>query len=160
MLTVNLRHLAEHPLCLRGELPVAYLDLDTRDAMIQPPEGSGLRYDLEVQKVDRDLLVRGRLRLVLRCRCVRCLKPFEYRIALDDWTRHVPLEGEEPVPVVNDCVDLTPSVREDILLEFPQHPVCGPACRGLEQAYVGRTDASSAGAESLSAWAELDKLKL
>jgi len=38
----------------------------------------------------------------------------------------LPLEGEEKTPVDNDCVDLTPFAREDMLLEFPQHPVCEP----------------------------------
>jgi uncharacterized metal-binding protein YceD (DUF177 family) len=45
---------------------------------------------------------------------------------------HLPLEGEDKVPVDNDCVDLTPFVREDILLEFPQHPLCKPDCGGIE----------------------------
>ena len=36
------------------------------------------------------------------------------------------------VAIENDCVDLTPFVREDILLEFPQHPLCKPDCGGLK----------------------------
>jgi uncharacterized protein len=73
----------------------------------------------------------------------------------------LPLEGEECVPVVNDCADLTPYVREDMLLELPRHPLCRPDCRGLEKTKTGR--AKSAGDKnelSPSAWAELDKLKL
>ena len=34
-LVVNLRHLEEHDVILRGELPVDELDLDTRDEMIR-----------------------------------------------------------------------------------------------------------------------------
>ncbi len=37
------------------------------------------------------------------------------------------------VPIKNDCVDLTPWVREDILLGFPQHPLCRPDCGGLKE---------------------------
>ena len=47
-------------------------------------------------------------------------------------------EGEDRVAVDNDCVDLTPYLREDILLEFPQHPLCKPECRGLKKTSTGK----------------------
>jgi uncharacterized metal-binding protein YceD (DUF177 family) len=60
-------------------------------------------------------------------------------------------------------VDLTPYVREDILLEFPRHPLCNPECRGLPNKSIGKPRNTSGtgktGADS-SAWAELNKLKL
>ena len=121
-LLVNLRHLEGHNVRLDGELPVQELDLDTRDEMIRAVEP--LRYDFEVQKLEHSLLAQGRLQLTLDCQCVRCLKPVKQTIKLDNWALHLPLQGEESAPVVNDCVDLTPYVREDILLEFPQHPLC------------------------------------
>lgn len=159
-LTINLRHLEAHNLELRGELPVAELELEVRDEMVRA--GQRLRYDLEVQAVEQGLLVQGRLQLTLHCQCVRCLKPFEYRLDLRDWTRLLPLEGEEKVPVVSDCVDLTPCLREDILLEYPQHPLCEANCRGLPATTVGQTRKTSGSGpttQKLSAWAELDKLK-
>ena len=62
--------------------------------------------------------------------------------------------------MVNDLVDLTPFVREDILLEFPQHPLCDRECRGLPKNEPGKAKASSgAGPTEASAWAELNKLK-
>src|SRR5262245_48465802 len=118
-LLVNLRHLEPHSVRLEGELPVEELDLDTRDEMVQAKEP--LQYDFEVQKLEHSLLVQGCLKLTLDCQCVRCLKPFKHTIKLENWAIHVLLQGEESAPVVNDCVDLTPYVREDILLEFPQH---------------------------------------
>jgi uncharacterized protein len=158
-LIVNLRHLEENDVVLRGELPVDELDLDTRDEMIGVTQP--LRHELEVQLLDRSLLVRGSLRLTLECRCVRCLKPFKRKLELNPWVCHLPLEGEEQVPVVNDCADLTPYVREDMLLEFPWHPLCKPDCRGLEKIKAGKAK-NPGGKDELipSAWAELDKLKL
>jgi uncharacterized protein len=159
-LIVNLRHLDAHNARLEGELPVEELDIDTRDEVIQVRQA--LKYDLEVQKVEGGLLLQGRLRLRLDCQCVRCLKPFEYRLDLKNWANHLALEGEEPTPVVNDCVDLTPIVREDILLEFPRHPLCDPQCRGLSKLSAGPAEsvrgAGSAEAGS-PAWTELNKLK-
>ena len=156
MLSVNLRHLAAHEIHLDGELPAAELDFGLRDEMIRAEQPLG--YDLTVEKVADALLVTGSLRLVLDCQCVRCLKPFAQRLVVEDWTCHLPLAGEDKVVVNNDCVDLTPFVREDMLLEFPQHPLCKPDCGGLKKDQSpktgGKDDSKS------SAWAELDKLKL
>ena len=159
-LLVNLRHLEPHSLRLEGELPVEELDLETRDEMVQAKEP--LQYDFEVQKLEHSLLAQGSLALTLDCQCVRCLKPFKHTIKLENWAIHLPLQGEESVPVVNDCVDLTPHVREDILLEFPQHPLCDAECRGLPNSNSGKAtkplkaDQPQSGS---TAWSELNKLK-
>jgi uncharacterized protein len=159
-LTINLRHLEEDSIHLRGELPVEELDLDPRDEVIQV--GPPLEYDMEVQKMEDGLLLQGRLRLKLQCECVRCLKPVEFPVELPHWTLHLPFQGEDAVVVNNDCVDLTPYLREDILLEFPQHPLCDPECRGLPKTLIGKpkkpSKADPTEANS-SAWAELNKLK-
>ena len=159
-LTVNLRHLEAHDLSLQGELSVADLDIDTRDEMIVANQP--LRYDLEVQKLEEGLLVQGQLRQMLECQCVRCLKAFQFELILKQWATHVPLQGDEAVEVINDCVDLTPFVREDILLEFPQHPLCNEECRGLPNSSVGKAKKTSGAGKTeagSSAWAELNKLK-
>jgi len=161
-LIVNLRQLESQNLVLRGEMPLLELDLQLQDDMIRATHP--LHYDLEVELLDDALLVQGLLRLKLDCQCVRCLKDFEFELELDPWTLHLPfepLEGEEPVSFKNDCVDLTPHMREDILLGFPQHPVCRPDCGGLKQASVGKARKTAGKEESKpSAWAELNKLKL
>jgi uncharacterized metal-binding protein YceD (DUF177 family) len=160
-LIVNLRHLEAHNIRLQGSLPLGDLEIDPLDEVIQLR--SPLDYDLEVQMLEDGVLVQGRLHLILECQCVRCLKRFQHHIELDKWTRHLPLEGEDRVPVDNDCVDLTPYVREDILLEFPRHPLCDAECRGLPRSSIGKShSAASSGKPGLdqSAWAELNKLKL
>ncbi len=160
-LLVNLRHLEAHNIRLEGTVPVEELDINPHDEVIQVIHP--LEHDLEVQKLEDGLLVQGRLGLVLECQCVRCLKPFQHRLELPHWTCHVPLRGEEAAPVGSDCVDLTPYVREDILLEFPRHPLCDPECSGLPGRSVGKSkntsDAEETGTGS-PAWAELNKLKL
>ena len=158
-LTVNLRHLENRNLNLRGELSVAELDLDPRDEMIRVNQP--LLYDLEIEMLDDSLLVQGSLELKLECHCVRCLKPFVFDLVLDPWTLYLPLEGEDAVPIKNDCVDLTPGVREDILLGFPQHPLCKPDCGGLKPGSVGKARRTAGKEESKpSTWSELNKLKL
>jgi uncharacterized metal-binding protein YceD (DUF177 family) len=159
-LLVNIRHLSVCEIILEGEISAGELDIDTLDAMIRVTEP--LKHDLVVQKTGGTILVRGKLRIGLDCQCVLCLKPFRHQVELSGLLCQLPLQGEERVKVVNDCVDLTPYLREDILLEFPQHPVCKSGCQGLSvkpadgsqnASVVGRAEAWS------SAWDELNKLK-
>ena len=160
-LLFNIRHLEHTTLTLRGELPVADLDLEGVDELIQIM--SPLRHDLLAQRHERSILVQGSLRLALKCECARCLKPFGHQLEWADWICLLPLEGEEKVLIQNDFVDLTPYLREDILLAFPQHPLCDPECNGLQHAPPSRDQDPSGASQSnaiSSAWAELNKLKL
>lgn len=157
-LNVNLRHLEKDNVRLEGELSPEEVDLDIRDELIDLTQP--VRYELEAQQVEDGMLVNGRLTADLECRCARCLKPFVCSLELENWTVHLPFEGEEAVPVNNDCVDLTPFIREDILLAFPQHPLCETECRGLPQATPGSSEAGAQpGENESSAWSQLDKLK-
>ena len=159
-IVVNIRHLASRDLHLQGELPVAELDIAQLDEVIQLRQP--LEYDLEVERLEDAILARGSLYLNLDCECVRCLKPVKHEIDLPDWACHLPLIGDEKVAVVNDSVDLTPFIREDILLAFPQHPLCKPECGGLpKKPSKGRQTNDQTQKQGVpSAWTELDKLKL
>ena len=159
-LLVNLRHLEKRNLALRGELSPAELELDDRDEMVQAKQP--LTYQLEAQLLDNSLLIRGKLATTLDCQCVRCLKPFKYRLVLADFAAHLPLAGDEAITVSGDCVDLTPILREDTLLEFPQHPLCKPGCRGLAARRIGKQKTNDPAGTDFkpSAWSALDKLKL
>ena len=158
MIKFNLRQLEEHEIHLKGELPVAELAFDVQDELIRTEKP--LRYDLEVESMHDAILVQGSLRLTLNCECVRCLKPFKYEVALTDWALHLPLEGEDKVSIENDSIDLTPFVREDMLIEFPQHPLCKPECAGLKKKNEVRKAGELKKTEKPSVWTELDKLKL
>jgi uncharacterized protein len=160
-LTFNLRHLDEKNLQLKGEIPAAELDVDSLDELVHVQKP--VAYDLEVQKLEQAVLAQGTLAVTLDCECARCLKPHQHPLKLEHWACHLPLEGEDMVVVTNDCVDLTPYIREDIVLAFPQHPLCRPDCSGLAsiQKKTEKSPGTAAKAEPASAaWAELDKLKL
>ena len=156
MLKVNLRHLEEHGLRLEGELPATELDLGVHDELIRADQP--LRYDLSVELLHDAVLVTGSLALPLECECSRCLKRFATELELADWAAHLPLTGEDQVSVDHDCVDLTPFIREDILLDFPQHPLCKPECAGLKKKSARRAVAVETPVPDV--WAQLNKLKL
>ncbi|MEW6158946.1 MAG: YceD family protein [Verrucomicrobiota bacterium] len=158
-LIINLRHLEkDEPLELTGELPPEELDLQRVDEMIQVTQP--LRYELEATRLGANVLVQGTLRLRLNCECVRCLKSFHQELVLEHHVINLPLEGEEAVRVDNDCVDLTPYVREDILLAFPQHPLCETECSGLPKAaQTQHPSGAISSVQGSAAWDELNKLK-
>lgn len=158
-LIINLRLLSQETLYLQGELTPAELDFGLRDDMFQIHQP--VQYDLTAEMVDDAILLRGRLSAQLQCECVRCLKAFTRPLELPDLTLHLPLTGEETVPIDNDNVDLTPFLREDMILEFPQHPLCEPDCAGLKKVKENQAPAAGTKPETAaSAWSELNKLKL
>ena len=160
-LLINLRHLEKKNLSLQGELSPAELELENIDPVVHITEP--VEYDLEVQRMEQAVLAQGSLHANIECECVRCLKKFKHEIDIPGWAAHLPLEGEEQVAVSNDMIDLTPYIREDIVLGFPQHPLCDAECVGLPNGAAAKVKkVSGAGKfdESSSAWAELDKLKL
>jgi uncharacterized protein len=156
-LQVNIRHLEDQDLFLRGELPAAELDLDNTDELIHARRP--LLYELTAQRIGDAILARGWIELTLDCECARCLKPFEHRMRLDPWTAHLPLNGPEKVSVKDDLADLTPHIREDILLEFPRHPLCGADCAGWPNRAKENKTKGGNQTEGSSAWSALNKLK-
>ena len=157
-LIVNLHPLENDNLTLQGELSAEELDLEDLDELIQFHRP--LHYDLEIQKEQDNLLLQGKLRVTLDCECARCLKSYLHNIQMDKWVCLVPLTGDEKAPVINDSVDLTPYIREDIVLALPQHPVCGPDCQGIRSRLeVPDNRSTGDGNVKSSPWKELDKLK-
>jgi uncharacterized protein len=156
-LTFNLRHIDAKDLPLEGELPSEELELELHDELIHP--AGSLQYDLLAQNLEGAVLVQGKIKLPLELECARCLKKFKRPLKIDDWVCHLPLTGEDATPVDNDLVNLTPYLREDILLALPQHPLCEPECGGLKLPARAKDPEKTAG-NTASAWDALDKLKL
>jgi uncharacterized metal-binding protein YceD (DUF177 family) len=156
-LTFNIRHLEKKDLHLEGELPTEELELDLKDEMMRPSDF--VSYDLRVERLEGAALVQGEVGLVMEYTCVRCLKKFEEELDLENWTCHLPLIGDDAVEVSNDLVNLTPHLREDILLALPQHPLCEAECGGLKVPDSVKEPSDSSD-KAPSAWDELDKLKL
>ena len=61
--------------------------------------------------VGRTLIVRGKLSTSASLQCSRCLKEFDYSVEVRDYTFTKEVKGDE-------TVDLTESIREDIILSL------------------------------------------
>ena len=161
-LLLKIEILANGPVSLRGELAVDELQMETLDELIKI--GGPLEYDLTAKRAGDTISLQGSMGMHLKCECARCLQPFEYRVELQDWSCFIPLSGKGNIQLINDSADLTPYLREDMFLAFPQHPLCGSGCDESPQASVdGKAPTlklASGNHSEVSAWAELDQLNL
>ncbi len=134
-----------------GEEPNSILDLQHPE-FVRPT--SPVSYSLDVGLSDGGLFATGSVAVDLELQCVTCLESFPHRIEIHDFACQVELTSGE-------MVDLTPLVREDILLALPPHPHCD---------WNGQKECTPAsypqGAESETLpgpseiWGPLDQLKI
>jgi len=122
-LTVDVARLDGAGERLTGEIAAAALDLGAGDGLVEP--ASGVAYDLRVERIGDELLVRGSAAMEIACVCSRCAETFRLRVAEPGIVTAYPLAEE------TDFVDLTPELREAMILVFPRYPVCRETCRGL-----------------------------
>lgn len=159
-LKVNLKHLEEGPVDLDDSIPGIELAPDFQDELIRLVHP--VEYELTVERQGEGLLVTGQVSTRLECDCARCLKTFLMPLEIPDYTSLVslvPVDGEVFAVRDGDFADLTPVIREDILIALPTSPLCSTDCRGLQRK-PENPDADLGSSSSAGAWTALDKLKL
>lgn len=96
---------------------------------------SPIHVDLQLQKVsDNHIEVTGRLSGEMTLICSRCLKRFpeKFEIELEETFVGAPLDDEsEAYAIEQGELDLTPMLRENIVLAIPFAPVCQEDCKGI-----------------------------
>jgi uncharacterized protein len=114
-------------------------------AMARVPEGSPIDLDLRLESVLEGVLVSGTADLQIAAECSRCLDPVEWHQEFDltelfrypatDARGAVVVEEDEsddPLPVlVDDLIDLEPTLRDAVVLDLPLAPLCREDCLGL-----------------------------
>jgi uncharacterized protein len=147
---IHLRQIHAEGLHLEGEEECAIPELETEDVRCTGP----LRYALDLGISEGALWASGDLTQPVELRCVRCLETFPFDIAARAFSLHLELTGPE-------LIDLTPYLREDILLNLPAHPHCdregGRVCKAAETLSTKPDDVIKG---APPAWGELDKLKV
>jgi uncharacterized metal-binding protein YceD (DUF177 family) len=140
----------EHPLDLREQIPPQVLALDDATARAEQP----VEVEVTVQKDEANFLVTGWARTTLLLRCARDGEMFPQPVRAK--VEHL---FEAPHPAT---VDLTPFIREDILLEIPLNAVCklktGNRCPVTNEVIKPRKESTET-IVGKDVWAELSKLK-
>ena len=149
MIGVHLAQLPPEGKHLEGEEEADFLDLGAIGAKAAGP----VRYALDVGWSGGGVFATGRVEVPVEMTCVACLQPFVFPAEVEPFATQVEVDGRE-------WVDLTPPVREELLLALPNHPRCdqlsGHTCPYHQPAPTGGGPPATAE----SAWDELDKLKL
>jgi uncharacterized metal-binding protein YceD (DUF177 family) len=150
-LKIHLRQIPAGGLHLEGEEDCPLAQLDSEEARCAGP----LRYELEVGISEGALWANGALTQSMELRCVRCLESFPFDIEVKDFAVHTELAGPE-------VVDLTPFMREDLLLNLPPYPHCdregGRICPVPE--VLKKDDRAGVLEARPPDWSALDKLDL
>lgn len=125
-------HVEEAPIDPRGE-NAGLLDVDI----------TSLEADIEATHTDPGALLEGEVRAIVAQQCARCLRPVESPVDAtfaEQYYATLHVDSGAPMPgapldtktIGSDfLIDLTPLIREEIILATPQAPLCRPDCRGL-----------------------------
>jgi uncharacterized metal-binding protein YceD (DUF177 family) len=148
---IHLRQIPPEGLYLEGEEDCPIPHPDPAEARCAGP----LHYALEIGISEGALWVKGTLTQPVELHCVRCLEAFPFDIEVKDFAVHTELAGPE-------VIDLTPFMREDILLNLPAYPHCdregGRTCPAPE--LLKEEDANAVLEARPPDWSALDQLKL
>jgi len=144
---IHLKQIPAQGLHLDGDEDCSLHGLQAEGILCAGP----LHYNMDVGIAGGALWARGSLSQPVELRCVSCLENFVHDVQVPAFAVHTELHGPE-------TVDLTPFMREDLLLNLPAHPRCdrdgNRVCKGkkpeIPQAELTRK----------SDWSALDKLKI
>lgn len=112
--SIELRSLPEGGKDISGQELPAFFALDPKDPIqaVAP-----LKYDLHIERDGGDLLITGRLEATFSLECVACLERFDHRVEVDDYASEIEIAKDA-------TINLTDTIREDILLTLPSYPRC------------------------------------
>jgi uncharacterized metal-binding protein YceD (DUF177 family) len=120
-LQIDVRNIDVEEKDFDGEIPAQVFEMDN-DPLARPE--SGLRYHVHIQLAGKELVATGQLDADFRLRCSKCGDFFSTCIRSPSFLQAYDLsEGVE-------ILDLTPDLREDLLLEVPAYPACADATSG------------------------------
>ena len=128
-LVVNPARIAQEGSRISGELD--FIDLD--DDKFVKPLGKA-RFDLFVQIVAGEMLVKGRLEHDFRVVCSRCGEDFDMCAQVDDFVQSYEISEKTQE------VDLTSDARDSIILNLPTYPVCRETCPGVAESAMRFSD--------------------
>lgn len=126
--TSELRRIAGTEKEIAGDVVPADVGID--DERLVP--GAPIGVDLHLESVNDGVLVTGNVTASWHGECRRCLEPAgdTFVIAIDERYQYE-VTDPDAYPIANEQLDLVPLVRETVLLELPEAPLCRPDCAGL-----------------------------
>ena len=129
VLKLNVGFLLSHGLGLSREVAFDVPDLAVSDDL----HLAYLKGTLRVSHTSEGILIQGELNTAIKGECRRCLTPMNIplTVRLQELFAIHPNPTAEFVVGEDAIIDLTPLVREEIIIATPIAPVCSPDCAGL-----------------------------
>ena len=112
-LVIELGNLPEGGKQLSGALSPDVFGLEKADSRPLGP----LKFDLQAQRLENELLLMGHLEAPFEFECVRTLQRFKMTIRADNAAIALEIGPEG-------AIDVTEALREELLLAFPSYPRC------------------------------------
>jgi uncharacterized protein len=144
---IHLKQIPPQGLHLDGDEDCPLYNLETEGIRC----AGQLHYSIDLGIAGGALWARGSLSQPVELSCVSCLEKFVHEIKVPAFAVHTELHGPE-------TVDLTPFMREDLLLNLPAHPRCdrdgNRVCKGK------KPETAEEDLKRKPDWSALDKLKL
>ena len=106
-----------------GVEPPSTVDLDEGEELVRIT--GPVSYRLTAALVSRELVLKGEVSAPAELVCSRCAGFFSTTLTDSSFLRAY------DVPEGADAVDVTEDLREAILLQLPNFPICSAACEGL-----------------------------
>ena len=105
---------------LRSGEPAAIIDVESDEVVFERP----IEVDVFARLAGNTLVVKGTIVARPRLRCSRCLEYYEQTLSRPEYMFSTDVrEG--------DIIDLTESIREDIIIALPIKSLCSEECKGL-----------------------------
>ena len=142
---VSVGHLLKQPM---GES----VDYEVREDPVDPHGENAELLDADITAIDAEIkaihtnpgaLLEGDARAQVSQQCARCLRPISFPVETtfaEQYYAMLSVDTGAPMPeppadakiIGHDFrIDLTPLIREEVILATPQAPLCRPDCKGL-----------------------------
>lgn len=103
-----------------------------------------VRIEIEIFRTGDSIFVRGLITTTIKISCIRCLDDFDAHLEAELQYNFYPSEEKQFPPEVEinrkdldllyyqgDSINVTPLIKEQILLNIPSHPLCRESCKGM-----------------------------
>ena len=103
-----------------------------------------IRMKIEILRIERGIFTSGLINTTIKMGCIRCLDDFDFPLEASFKYNLCPSDEKEFLPEVEinkedldvhyyhgDSIDITPLIREQILLNIPSYPLCRESCEGI-----------------------------
>ncbi|MEW5804802.1 MAG: DUF177 domain-containing protein [bacterium] len=137
---INMKDIVAEKTEFSFTVPISEFQFSEQEAVLK----EDVQVGVTLEKVRREVLLRGTMKTLLELECSRCLEHFSFPVSEDFQTILQPFSpsvteeevelAKEDLDIIiyqDDIIDLTEILREQILLSIPMISVCDPSCQGL-----------------------------